>query len=108
MRDASTFSEWNFENKLRHLEAEQQSLRQHRLKAMASYDAAIESAKESGFVHEQGLACEKAAFYMIEMGKEAKAAEYFNQACECYEAWGSNMKVDFIRREMKRLLFKMP
>ena len=103
MKELAANSEWNFENKLRLLEAEQQSLRQHRHKAISSYDASIESARESGFVHEQGLACEKAAFYMIKMGKEVKAVEYFSQACECYKAWGSNMKVDFIRKELNNL-----
>jgi len=40
------------------LEAQQQSLRQTHRKAISLYEAAIESAKKSGYIHEQRLACE--------------------------------------------------
>ena len=40
------------------------------------YNASIEAARKSGFIHEQGLACEKAAFYCMRIKKEEKAVEY--------------------------------
>ena len=67
------------------------------------YNDSIEAAKKSGFIHEQGLACEKAAFYFMRIKKEEKAVEYFKQARECYESWGSVMKVDFIQKELDGL-----
>ena len=94
-------------NKLRLLEAEQKSLAlaEHNWrKAIDLYEASIEAAKRSGFIHEQGLACEKAAFYYkSKLGNIEKAIEYFKQARECYERWGSRMKVDFIQKELDSL-----
>ena len=106
MKDAAASSDWNFTNKLRLLEAEQQSLRQTHRKAVPLYEAAIESAKKSGFIHEQGLACEKAAFYFMRLKNKEKALEYFQQARECYFQWGSFVKVDFIQKELDGLNWK--
>ena len=103
MKDAAANSEWNFMNKLRLLEAEQQSRRHSHRKAIDFYNASIEAAKKSGFIHEQGLACEKAAFYFMRKKDVEKAFEYFKQARECYEGWGSRMKVDFIQKELDGL-----
>ena len=37
------------------------------------------------------------------MNDNEKAAAYFNQARECYEKWGSSVKVDFVQRELYKL-----
>ena len=103
MKDAAAGSDWNFANKLCLLEAEQQSRRQSHRKCIDMYNASIESAKRSGFIHEQGLACEKAGFYFMRVKNKEKAFEYFQQARECYESWGSVVKVDFIQRELDGL-----
>ena len=104
MKDAAANSEWNFMNKLRLLEAEQQSITQRHFLAIDLYDASIQSAKKSGFIHEQGLACEKAGLYFKNKdSNNEKALEYFKQARECYEEWGSSMKVDFIQNELNNV-----
>jgi len=105
MKDAAANSEWNFMNKLRLLEAEQQSItHQRHFLAIDLYDASIQSAKKSGFIHEQGLACEKAGFYFKnKAGNNEKALEYFKQARACYDEWGSSMKVGFIKKEIDSL-----
>eukprot|EP00577_Skeletonema_sp_RCC1716_P008541 CAMPEP_0113418196 /NCGR_PEP_ID=MMETSP0013_2-20120614/26075_1 /TAXON_ID=2843 ORGANISM="Skeletonema costatum, Strain 1716" /NCGR_SAMPLE_ID=MMETSP0013_2 /ASSEMBLY_ACC=CAM_ASM_000158 /LENGTH=743 /DNA_ID=CAMNT_0000305411 /DNA_START=1 /DNA_END=2232 /DNA_ORIENTATION=- /assembly_acc=CAM_ASM_000158 len=104
MKDAAANSEWNFMNKLRLLEAEQKSITQNHWLAIDLYDASIQSAKKSGFIHEQGLACEKAGLYFKNKdSNNEKALEYFQQALECYEEWGSKMKVDFIKKEIDSL-----
>ncbi len=103
LKDAAAGSEWNFTNKLLLLEAEQQSRRQVHRKSVPMFNDSIKAAKKSGFIHEQGLACEKAAFYFMRIKKEEKAVEYFKQARECYESWGSAMKVDFIQKELDGL-----
>jgi len=91
-------------NKLRLLEAEQQHLTRHHWRAIDLYDASIQSAKKSGFIHEQGLACEKAGFYFKnKAGNNEKALEYFKQARACYDEWGSSMKVGFIKKEIDSL-----
>jgi hypothetical protein len=103
MRDAAANSDWNFTNKLRLLEGEQQSLTQHHCQAIVLFDASITSAIKSGFIHEQGLACERAGFYCKREKMNEKALKYFNQARECYEKWGSSMKVDSIQKELDGL-----
>ena len=104
MRAAAANSNENFANKLRVLEAEQQSLSiRHRHNAISMYNASIASAKKSGFIHEQALACERAGFHCVRERKIEKALEYFKQARECYEEWGSSMKVEFIQKEMDNL-----
>lgn len=103
MRDAASTSERNFTNKLELLEAELYSFEKKSDQAIASYDAAIASACNSGFTHEQGLACEKAGFHCKKEKDRGRALKYFQQARECYEEWGSSMKVDFIQKELERL-----
>jgi DNA-binding SARP family transcriptional activator len=106
MKLVVAYSDWNFTNKLRLLEAEYQSTCQCHKKSVAMYDASIESAKRSGFIHEQGLACEKAGFYFKRENEKEKALEYFTKARECYEEWGSIMKVDSIQKELDSLRTK--
>ena len=104
LNTATINSEWNFSNKLRLLEAEQQYLSKHHERAIDLYDASIASAKKSGFIHEQGLACEKAGFYYKDRGdNKQKALEYFTKARDCYEEWGSIMKVEFVQKELDAL-----
>lgn len=100
MRNAAVNSDWNFTNKLCLLKAEQKTLSSFHRGAIALYDASIASAKKSGFIHEQGLACEKAGLYLKRNGSLRKAMGYFEQARECYEQWGSSMKVNFIQGEL--------
>ena len=103
MKVAAANSDWNFLNKLRLLEAEQTSITKRHMttQAIDLYKASIECAKKSGFIHEQGLACEKAGFYFKNiLDNKEKALEYFKQARECYEEWGSSMKVDFVQKEI--------
>ena len=106
MKLVVTYSDWNFTNKLRLLEAEYQSTCQDHRKSVAMYDASIASAKRSGFIHEQGLAFEKAGFYFKRENEKEKALEYFTKARECYEEWGSIMKVDSIQKELDSLRTK--
>ncbi len=103
MKNAAVNSDWNFTNKLCLLEAEKKSLSFNHRDAIASYDAAIAAAKKSGFIHEEGLACEKAGFYHKMKGSVRKAMGYFEQARECYEKWGSGVKVNFIQGELKNV-----
>ncbi len=100
MKSAAANSDWNFTNKLRLLEAEKQSLQKQHWRAIDLYDASIASAKRSGFIHEQGLANEKAGFYFMRVSNKEKALEYFQQARECYQEWGSSMKMAFIQKEL--------
>ncbi len=103
MRKLALNSDWNYTNKLELLEAEQQSLRDNYRNASKLYDASIASARKSGFIHEQGLAAEKAGFHYERRGDLHSALKYLKQARECYEQWGSSVKVDMIQAKLDNL-----
>ena len=71
--------------------------------AKASYVASINSAKASGFIHEQGLACELAGKHCKKVGDNGSARNFFNQAKVCYTEWGSQMRVDSITSQLNFL-----
>ena len=102
MRLAAFYADSNFTNKLELLVAEKYGIL-NKAEALTSYNAAIESARKNKFIHEQGLACEKAGFHCKSMNDNEKASAYFTQARECYEKWGSSMKVEFVQRELHKL-----
>jgi hypothetical protein len=85
------------------LEAEQFSLQNHNSEAQASYAAAINSARSSGFIHEQGLACELAGHHHKKINDLRSAWSFFDQAKRCYTDWGSQMKVDSVTRQLDSL-----
>ena len=104
MRAAAANSNENFANKLRVLEAEQHSVYMNeKNNAIPMYNASIASAKKSGFIHEQALACERAGFHCVREKKIEKALEYFEQARECYEKWGSGIKEESMKKEIDSL-----
>lgn len=86
------------------MEAELKSHEGKHNEAKASYDASINSAQASGFIHEQGLACELAGKHCKKIGDNRSARSYFNQAKVCYTEWGSEMKVDSITSQLNLLL----
>ena len=85
------------------LEAEHFSLQNLNSEAQASYAAAISSARSSGFIHEQGLACELAGYHCKNAGDGSSAAIFFDQAKRCYIEWGSQMKVDSVTEQLESL-----
>lgn len=72
----------------------------HHKKAKASYAAAISSARSSGFIHEQGLACELAGYHFKKIGDYRSACSSFEQAKQCYTEWGSQTKVESVTRQL--------
>ena len=102
MKVAASHAETNFRNKLELLKAEKYGISGHHESnvALHAYNKSIISAQKAGFLHEQGLACEKAGLYCKRMKDNENALAYFNQALVCYEKWGSSVKVEFIRKEL--------
>ncbi len=85
------------------LEAEQFSFENNNSEAHTSYAAAISSACLSGFVHEQGLACELAGYHYKKVGDFRSALCFFGQAKRCYTEWGSQMKLDNVTHQFDSL-----
>ena len=103
---AAFHSEANHRHMLELLNAEWEGFMENHSRASVAksyYDKAIASARKSKFIHEEGLACEKAGFYHKRIKDDQSAVKYFRQARDCYEKWGSNFKVAFVQGELDRL-----
>jgi PAS domain S-box-containing protein len=68
------------------------------LDAERLYEAAIESARKSEFVHNEALANELAARFYAARGFETIARAYLREARSCYLRWGADGKVQQLDR----------
>lgn len=107
LEEMSSKSSWNYSNKSHLLTAHLESAMGRNEEARASFVAAINSAKASKFIHEQGLACELAARHNLKCSDYIGAMDLLEQARACYEKWGSQMKVDCITRHIEETANKL-
>ncbi|HUA56426.1 MAG TPA: AAA family ATPase [Candidatus Sulfotelmatobacter sp.] len=63
------------------------------LEAMKLYEVAIRSARENGFVQNEGIASELAGRFCLELELEAAGRAYLRNARDCFAAWGAAGKV---------------
>lgn len=103
LKSAAELSKWNFQNKVELLQAELYHREDELDKSKEAYYAAIASAKKSKFIHEEGLACEKAACHFKKIGDTSEALKLFSQARDCYVNWGSEVKVNAIDKQILQL-----
>jgi PAS domain S-box-containing protein len=61
--------------------------------ALRLYEEAIHSARENGFVQNEGLAHELAAQYCLARGLETAGYAHLHNARNCYDRWGAHGKV---------------
>src|SRR5882757_6877250 len=66
--------------------------------AMRLYEHAIQSAREHGFVQNEGVAHEVAARFYAARGFETTADDYLRNARYCYLRWGADGKVQQLDR----------
>src|ERR1700722_18451757 len=67
------------------------------------YEEAIHSAREHGFVQNEGLAHELAALYYLARGIETAGYAYLRNARNCYDRWGAQGKVKQLEERYPRL-----
>lgn len=96
-------SEWNFINKLYLLEAEVFFLRNDESKALEKYEQSIKAARDHHFIHEEGLAFERAASFHLQCGRKGEALACYTQAKKCYQSWGANGIVCCLERTIQNL-----
>ena len=82
-----------FANRAALVGAELARLEQRELDAERLYEAAIHSAREHGFVQNEGLAHEVAARFYTARGFDTIAHAYLREARRCYLRWGAIGKV---------------
>jgi PAS domain S-box-containing protein len=71
--------------------------------ALRLYEQAIHSARESGFVQNEGLAHELAARYYLARGLETAGYAHLRNARNCYDRWGAHGKVKQLDERHPRL-----
>ncbi len=71
---------------------------------LSHYDQAIALARESEFIHEEALANELAARYLLNQGQSDDARAYLRSAMEKYEAWGAKRKVAHLKSRYPGLI----
>ena len=71
---------------------------------MHHYDQAIALSGESEFIHEEALANELAARYLLNQGQNDAARAYLRSAMEQYEAWGAKRKVAHLKSRYPGLI----
>lgn len=104
-RDLARMTRWadNCEANFRHLqylmEAELLRLDGAREKTLERFDAAIDAARKSGFLHDEASACERAAGYLLDCGRWRAAEGYLRGAHHLYDRWGAQRKVTLMEQE---------
>jgi PAS domain S-box-containing protein len=83
----------SFANRAHLVAAEIARLEGRELEAERLYEAAIKSARENDFVHNEALANEVAARFHAARGFETIAQAYLRNARYCYLRWGADGKV---------------
>lgn len=94
----------NFSNKLELLRAEKFYYLGNRDCALLHYQNAINVSKKYRFIHEEGLAEEKYATYLLHLHRNDDAYEHFNNACNCYKKWGAAVLVQRVEKVIGLLI----
>lgn len=71
---------------------------------MQCYALSIKAAHTHKFYHEEGLAYEKAATFLLHKNDHGGALDCFLNAKKCYEIWGAHALVARINRAIAVLL----
>lgn len=80
---------WNFTNKLYLLQAERSFLMRDDVSAIEKYHLSIQAARQHRFIHDEGIAHERLAWFYMTKGKNGEALQSFTEAKNCYTKWGA-------------------
>ena len=83
----------NFENRRALVAAELARIEGREMDAEHWYEQAIDSARDHGFVHNEGIAHEVAARFYLARGLPTSGNAHLDQARACYALWGADGKV---------------
>lgn len=97
----------NYQHKYELVEAERYRAWGDRLMAMEWYDRAITTAKLAGFIQDEALANELAAYFYLAWGKANVAQLYLTEAYQAYTQWGAKAKTDALAQRYPHLLLQV-
>ncbi|UQA56206.1 AAA family ATPase [Polyangium aurulentum] len=72
--------------------------------AAKRYDEAVRASRKSGFVQDEGIACELGARFYHGRGFDVLPAAYLHRARVCFERWGAHAKVRQLEQAYADLL----
>ena len=94
-------SSWNWQNKVLLLEALEMHTIGNLDAAGPLYTSSIRSAQEHKFMHEEAIASELTAEYLLEMGRQAEAYEVYKHSIKCFEEWGAQAVVNRVKADVQ-------
>ncbi|MDI9244703.1 diguanylate cyclase [Marinobacter sp. CHS3-4] len=103
--DLARMTRWadNCEANFRHLQhlmmAELACLDGDQNAALAYYDAAIDGARNHRFLRDEAIAYERAARYLLTIGRGRSAEGYLRGALGMYNRWGAHRKAGMLQEE---------
>eukprot|EP00957_Ditylum_brightwellii_P094806 7219721-Ditylum_brightwellii.AAC.1 len=84
----------NYKHRFLLLQAELAFLLEENENAEVSYNDAIKTADENGFVQDQALAYERAGYFYMKQGKTSIASQHFGLSHNAYLDWGAQSKAN--------------
>jgi PAS domain S-box-containing protein len=93
----------NFQNRAAMIDAEIARITGRNLDAIHLYEKAIQSAREHGFVNNEGMAFELAARFCTAQGLDSMAEAHLKNARRCYLRWGALGKVRKLEQDHMNL-----
>ena len=90
-------SDWNFMSKRQMILAERAYCGNDVEIAKSAYEEAIAKANQTGFIHEEALACELAGNFYCERGEMSDGRYFLEKAAETYARWGANRKAIHVK-----------
>ena len=87
----------NVANKICLIEAEVATIQDDRNAAMEKFAKSIRYANQHGIIFEEAYAKERYALALFEWGNVTQALDFFEQAKNLYEVWGSPVKVERLK-----------
>ncbi len=97
----------NQSNKYYLIEAERMRVLGRHQKAIEYYHKSIVCARENRFIHEEGIAHECAARFLMNDNNEIFARMHIQAAHDCYSKWGAVAKVNQLNEKYPHLLNKI-
>ncbi|WP_242541304.1 GAF domain-containing SpoIIE family protein phosphatase [Phormidium pseudopriestleyi] len=107
MKEWAKYAPENYQNKYDLVEAELARISGNHLEAQQLYEKAIQGARKQGFIHEEGLAYERAAEYYLALQREEFGQFYLKNAYSCYASWGARAKLKSLSETYPNLLVKV-
>ncbi|WP_339386742.1 AAA family ATPase [Calothrix rhizosoleniae] len=97
----------NYQHKYDLIEAEKLRILGQKLLAMEYYELAISGAQETGYIHEEALANERAADFYLSFGRLKIAEVHIKEAYYGYSYWGAKAKVKNLKSKYADLFNKI-